>query len=86
MSALLSEFCTVQILAGPQNLSAYGIPRCLHFKNCKVLRVMQSQSGLQHFVLYIEVSALENVHKGGSTVCGMLLHDAVFETISATVP
>ena len=45
-SALSSEPCTVQVLAGTQNLSA--------LRNSEV-------SALQHFVLYNEVSAIENV-------------------------
>ena len=55
MSTLSSEFCTVQVLVGPQS--------CIS-ESRKVLRVMQIQSGLRHFVLYNEVSAIENVRYG----------------------
>ena len=54
-SALSSEFCIVQVLAGPQNLSAL---RNSISESCKVLCVMQIQSGPEHFVLYNDVSAI----------------------------
>ena len=58
-STLLSKFCTVQVLVGPQNLSALRNNEVSAFQ--RSVRIMQIQYRSEHFVLYKEVSAIENV-------------------------